>query len=56
MNRILFIFLSLLFAVFAKAEDSGKNLVLTKGQTVTLDVASDLGGLYIKNGKKVVVK
>jgi len=43
MKRLFTLSILILSAVFASAVSGGKNLVITKGETVTLDLASDVG-------------
>lgn len=43
MKKIISVLLCALFCISANATDYGKNITLTKGQTLTLDLASDIG-------------
>lgn len=43
MKKYLLLLLSVLFTISVKADEGGKNITMTKGQTITIDLANDLG-------------
>ena len=43
MKKVLLVLLCTLSAIAMNAMDSGKNITITKGQTIVLDLASDIG-------------